>query len=501
MVCSTRIVRSVRSERPGIEVLVQSNWSEPSPEIIFTFVPMKDLVQAQREYFLAGHTRPIAARKQTLSKLYHLLLENEQVLADAIYKDFKKSFYLTVENELSLPYGEINRAIRRLRGWSRSRYFRTNIVNFPASSRTMPVPYGVSLVIGPWNYPYMLALIPVISSLAAGNTVILKPSELANHASLALGKLINKNFPKELIHVQEGGVEETTLLLKERFDKIFFTGSTPVGRIVMKAAAEHLTPVTLELGGKNPVIVLPDCNLRKTARRLVWGKFHNNGTACVSPDHVYVHQSIHEALVEEIRKNIPRIYGSDPRDSIALPRMINRQHFERVLSIIDQDKVVSGGTSDPEDLYIEPTVMDGITEDDPVMKDEVFGPVMPILAFNELRPLVERLKRRPAPLVLYIFSGNKRLARKLMKEIPSGGGMINDVVMHFINMNSPFGGLGESGMGSYHGKAGFEAFSHYKTILNKPNWFDLYLKYPPYRAFNLRLIRTVLGKSFRNLFR
>jgi aldehyde dehydrogenase (NAD+) len=462
---------------------------------------MKELIQSQRDYFLEGHTRPFSARKKTLRKLYHLLLDNEKMLADEIYKDFKKSFYLTVEHELSLPYGEINRAIRHLKRWSRPRYFRTNLVNFPASSRTIPVPYGVSLVIGPWNYPYMLALVPVISSLAAGNTVILKPSEVAAHASGALARLINSNFPSELLYVREGGVKETTELLNERFDKIFFTGSTPVGRIVMKAAAEYLTPVTLELGGKNPVIVMPGCNLKKIARRLTWGKYHNNGTACVSPDHVYVHESIREELVSEIRKNIPRIYGDDPKKCIALPRMINRTHYDRVMSLIDPAKVVAGGNGDPDELYIEPTVMDGVKLTDPVMQDEVFGPVMPILSYIDLQEVTEMLKRQPAPLVLYIFSGNVREARRLMKEIPSGGGMINDVVMHFINMNSPFGGLGESGMGNYHGKAGFEAFSHYKTILNKPSWFDLYLKYPPYTNLNLRIIRAVLGKSVRNFWR
>ena len=246
---------------------------------------------------------------------------------------------------------------------------------------------------------------------------------------------------------------------------------------------------------------MPDCKLKKTARRLTWGKYHNNGTACVSPDHVYVHESIRERLVSEIRKNIPRIYGEDPQKSIVLPRMVNRAHYDRVMSVIDPSKVVAGGKGDPEDLYIEPTVMDGVTPSDPVMQDEVFGPVMPILSYTDLDELIGVLKRQPPPLVLYIFSGNVTKAKSLMKEIPSGGGMINDVVMHFINMNSPFGGLGESGMGSYHGKAGFEAFSHYKTILNKPSWFDLYLKYPPYRSLNLRIIRTVLGKSLRNFWR
>jgi aldehyde dehydrogenase (NAD+) len=462
---------------------------------------MNELIQSQRNYFLEGHTRLLAARKESLRRLYRLLLDNESMLAEAIFRDFKKSFYLTIENELSLPYGEINRAIRQLGKWSRPRYYRTNLVNFPASSRSVPVPYGVTLVIGPWNYPYQLSLVPVISSLAAGNTVVLKPSEVSSHASAALARLINSNFHQGLLHVVEGGAEETTELLHHKFDKIFFTGSSKVGRIVMKAAAEHLTPVTLELGGKNPVIVMPDCDIKKAARRITWGKYHNNGTACVSPDHIYVHESIRDELVREVKKNIRQIYGTDPRLSPILPRMIDQQHFNRVMSMIDPNKVVAGGNGDPGDLYIEPTVMDGVVPSDPVMQEEVFGPLMPILGYNDLDALTEMLKQQPAPLSLYIFAGNVKKARRMMEVIPSGGGMINDVVLQFINMNTPFGGLGESGMGSYHGKAGFDTFSHYKTILNKPFWFDLFLKYPPYRDFNLRIFRSVLGKSLRNFWR
>ena len=461
---------------------------------------MNELIEAQRKYFLAGHTRSVDARKENLKKLHDLLLQNEELLAEAIYKDYKKSFYLTVENELSLPYGEINRTIRKLRRWTKSRYYRTNLVNFPASSRSVPVPYGVSLVIGPWNYPYMLSLVPVISSLAAGNTVVLKPSDVSSHASSAMSGIINSHFPRELFHVVEGGVEETTQLLAERFDKIFFTGSTAVGKIVMKAASLHLTPVTLELGGKNPVIILPDCHLKKTARRLVWGKYHNNGTACVAPDHVYVHESIKEDLIREIIKNIKSIYGDDPRQNPMLPRMINEGHFSRLSSLIDEEKVIYGGHCDRDDLYIEPTVLDGIEPDDPIMQEEVFGPVMPLLSYTNLEEVLHAMKLKPSPLVLYIFTGSARKAKKIMKETPSGGGMINDVVLQFINMNTPFGGLGDSGMGSYHGKAGFDAFSHYKTVLNKPTWFDIYLKYPPYRKFNLRIFRAVLGSSFRNFW-
>ena len=461
---------------------------------------MNELITAQRDYFLSGKTRPIPERKKTLRKLHDLLIRNESLLAEAIYEDFRKPEMLTVENELSLPYGEINSAIRNLRRWSRSRWRLTNLSNFPARTRTTPVPYGVTLVIGPWNYPFMLSLIPMISSLAAGNTVILKPSEVTTHSSAAMAKLVNSNFPRELLHVVEGGVEETTELLKQKFDKIFFTGSTQVGKIIMRAAAEQLTPVTLELGGKNPVIVMPDCHLKRTAQRIAWGKLHNNGQACVSPDHLYVHESIREELIREIGRHMDRITASNPRESPLLPRMVNENNFDRVSRLIDPDKVVYGGASERSDLYIGPTIMDGVTPHDPVMQEEIFGPLLPVLSYSRLEDLLERLKRQDAPLVLYVFTRKRRMAEKILKEVASGGGMINEVVMHFINMNAPFGGVGASGMGSYHGKAGFDDFSHHKTIMVKPMWFELFLKYPPHRKFYLRIYRAVLGKRFRNLW-
>ncbi len=462
---------------------------------------MKALIQSQRSYFLNGHTKSLKARKETLRKLYRLLLDNEQMLADAIYKDFKKSFMLTIENELSLPYGEINHMLRKMKRWTSPKYARTNLVNFPAASRSIRVPLGVALVIGPWNYPYMLSLIPVISALAAGNTVILKPSEITANSSAALASLINENFPPELFYVQEVGVKETTELLKQKFDKIFFTGSTEVGRIVMKAAAEHLTPVTLEMSGKNPVIVMPGCNLKMAAKRITWGKYHNNGMACVSPDQIYVHESIREDLVREIKRNLPRIFGDDPRQSPALPRMVNEKHFERVMSLIDPEKVVAGGESDRSELYIAPTVMDGVLPEDAVMQEEIFGPLMALISYSDLDRLVEKLKQEASPLMLYLFTRDMRKAKKLAREIPSGGAMINDVILEFINMDTPFGGVGESGMGSYHGKAGFEAFSQQKIVMHKYNWFEMFLKYPPYRSINLRIYRSVIGKSFRNLWR
>ena len=461
---------------------------------------MNDIVEKQRSYFLEGKTLPVRERKRTLKMLRSLLQANETALADAIYRDFKKSYYLTIENELSIPYGEINRTLQKLRRWSGPKWYRTNLVNFPASSRSIPVPFGVSLVIGPWNYPYMLSLVPVISALAAGNTVILKPSELTGHSSALLARLINSTFPPELFHVVEGGAEETQELLKQKFDKIFFTGSTRVGKLVMKAAAEHLTPVTLELGGKNPVIVMPDCNIRMAAKRIIWGIMHNNGHACVAPDHAYVHKDIKENLITEMKKAAELIHQNDPQNSPVLPRIINEQKFERLIQFMDNGSIQYGGKHDREELFIEPTILTGVKESDPVMQEEIFGPILPVLDYDDLQTLLALIKRKPTPLILYIFSGNKRLANKIMREVPSGGGMINDTVLQFINLNTPFGGLGESGMGSYHGKAGFDAFSHHKTIMNKPNWFELFLKYPPFKPWRLGVLRIFLGRSFRNLW-
>ncbi len=336
--------------------------------------------------------------------------------------------------------------------------------------------------------------------LPAGNTVIIKPSEITSHASGAMAGLINEHFDRSLFHVVEGGAEAGSQLIGQGVDKIFFTGSSRVGRLVMEAAAGHLTPVTLELGGKNPVIVMEDCHLKRTARRLVWGKFHNNGAACVAPDHVYVHESVREELIREIGRQIREIHGENPGESMILPRLINGEHYDRLMALIETQKVVAGGKCDRAMLYIEPTVLDGVEPGDPIMKEEVFGPLLPLLSYRHLDELLQRLKKQPSPLAVYVFSGNTARAKRIVRDLPCGGGMVNEVVLHFINMNTPFGGFGESGMGSYHGRAGFDAFSHYKTILHKPFWFELFLKYPPYRNIRLRIIRSVLGQSVRSFF-
>lgn len=449
-------------------------------------------IERQRRHFLEGKTFPLLYRKENLARLKRILKENEKEIAEAVYKDFGKSYFEVMENELGLVYAEISVHLRRLGKWAKPAKPPTSLINLPGQSRVYPVPFGNSLVISPWNYPVQLALNPVVSAISAGNTIILKPSEVAGHTSNMLAKIINENFPAELFHVVEGGPEVASELLKNRFDKIFFTGSTRVGKIIMKAAAEFLTPVTLELGGKNPTIVLHDCDIKMTAKRIVWGKFHNSGQACVSPDHIYVHESIAGQLVEEMKINIRKNYGDNPEASEALTGIIDDRHYNRLMGFIDNERIEIGGRGLAESRFIEPTIISRVMHNDSIMKEEVFGPIMPVLTFSDLDNLIESLKSKPSPLALYIFTRNISKAKKIQREFRSGGGMINDTVVYFVNNTTPFGGIGDSGMGHYHGKAGFDCFSHKKTVIKKPLWFELWIKYPPYTRFKLRLIKAFL---------
>lgn len=450
------------------------------------------IIQEQRAFFLEGNTQSIAFRKENLIKLKQALKKNELSITDAVYKDFKKSYFEVMENELGLVYAEIRYTLKKLVKWSVPKKPITSLVNLPGQSRVYPIPFGNVLIISPWNYPVQLALIPVISAIAAGNTILLKPSELTSHTSGVLAQIINQAFPHSYLYVQEGGAEETGIILKHRFDKIFFTGSTVVGKIVMKAAAENLTPLTLELGGKNPVLVLPDCNLKMTAKRIVWGKFHNGGQACVSPDHVFVHESIKDSLLAEIKLNVEKMYRGKPFESEAFPRIIDDKHYKRLIGLIDNKKCYLGGSGDAKGRFIEPTVLSDLKHDDPIMQEEVFGPILPVLSYTDLDQLLEKLKQEPSPLALYIFSNNIKKAGKIQKEFRSGGGMINDTVVHFVNNTTPFGGIGDSGMGNYHGRAGFDCFSHQKTVIKKPMWFELWVKYPPYTKSKLKIVKFLL---------
>lgn len=416
-------------------------------------------------------------------------MQHEQKLHDAIYADFKKSPFENYASELSLVYHDIDDAIKNLRRWARKRSVNTNLVNFPAKSYIIPEPLGTCLVIGAWNYPYQLSLAPAVAALAAGNTVILKPSELPKNTSSTMASLINENFDPGLFKVIEGGIPETTELLNQKFDKIFFTGSVPVGKIVYQAAAKNLTPVTLELGGKSPAIVDKNCNLKTTVKRLVWAKFLNAGQTCIAPDYVLVHQDIQEKFIAAVKAAIEKQqYSVDNHNYV---QIINEKNFKRLVSMIDESKVAHGGTYNLAERHIEPTVMQNISVNDTVMEDEIFGPILPILSYANEDEAIAIIKSYAKPLACYVFTNNDTLQKKVLDKVSFGGGGINDAVMHITNSELPFGGVGNSGIGSYHGETGFRTFSHFKSVLDKPGWLEPNLKYYPLTNAKLKLIKFI----------
>jgi aldehyde dehydrogenase (NAD+) len=454
---------------------------------------LQTLIETQRSFFNSNQTRDTRFRTEQLKKLKSLVLKNETLLYKAIMDDFGKSEFETYATELSLIYHEINLALRKVKNWSRVKRVPTNLANFPARSYIIPEPLGTVLVIGAWNYPYQLSVVPAIAAMAAGNTVIIKPSELPSRTSQVMADLINNSFDSGFLYVVEGGISETTELLSYRFDKIFFTGSIPVGRLIYQAAAKHLTPVTLELGGKSPAFVFSDCNIKMTARRIAWAKFINAGQTCVAPDYILVEKKIEQQLLNALFDEL-NSYPKTWQESVDhYTRIINPKNFDRLVQMIDPEKVCYGGKTDRETRFISPTVLKNITFEHKIMEDEIFGPLLPVLGFTDLNEAIDQVKYRPRPLSFYVFSTNKKTVNRLLKELLFGGGAINDSVMHLSNSNLPFGGVGFSGIGSYHGKAGFAAFSHYKSILHKPFWFESSLKYPPYTPFKLKWIKRMMN--------
>ncbi|MBN2237738.1 MAG: aldehyde dehydrogenase [Bacteroidales bacterium] len=453
----------------------------------------QELLQKQALVFASNQTKNVEFRIVQLKKLMLVLKDNENLLNEALYKDFKKSAFDTYSTELGIIYSEIKLAIRKLKTWSKTKKVGSGLSNLPGTSIIIPEPYGNVLVIGAWNYPYQLSILPAVSALAAGNTVIIKPSELSLNASHAMAHIINTHFDSALLHVVEGGVEETTELLKHPFDYLFYTGSPLVGKIIMRAASENLTPVVLELGGKSPAIIEADAKLKMAAKRIVWGKFLNGGQTCIAPDYLLVHESVKEKLVEEIRKQIVEIHGTNPASSEAFVRIINPRHFKRLIKLIDITKIVIGGDNHEEDLYLAPTVLDNVSYEDAVMQEEIFGPILPIITYQSIDWAIEQIKKRPKPLALYLFSNSKKIQQKVLSEVSFGGGAINDVLMHIANDKMPFGGVGNSGMGHYHGKFGFDTFSHLKSVIKKTNWFEPWFKYPPYTNDKFKIIQKILG--------
>nr|NQU89182.1 aldehyde dehydrogenase [Bacteroidota bacterium] len=450
------------------------------------------IITGQQTFFETNQTKEVRFRKEQLKKLLKVLRENEQQLTDAAWKDLHKSNFETFATELGLVYGEIKEAIRKVKRWSKPKRVITNLANLPGCSMIYPEPYGNTLIIGAWNYPYLLTLGPLIGAMAAGNTIILKPSELTPTCSTTLTKILNEAFDPGYFKVIEGGVAETQSLLQEQFDYIFFTGSTQIGKIIYKAAAENLTPVTLELGGKSPCIIDRDAALKVAAKRIAWGKFINAGQTCNAPDYLLVHHSIKDWFLEYIKAYIISFYGNDPKQSPDYPRIVNRSNFERLKNLIDSDKVYCGGETDESELYIAPTILDNVTWNDPIMEDEIFGPVLPVLTFEDFFETVKVLKQKPKPLALYYFGRNKGRHKMILNELSFGSGAINDTVMQITNSRLPFGGVGNSGIGTYHGKVGFATFSHHKSVLKQVTWIDIPLKYAPYNKLKLNVVKKVL---------
>jgi acyl-CoA reductase-like NAD-dependent aldehyde dehydrogenase len=451
---------------------------------------IRQILARQRDFFAAGRTRELAFRLDQLRRLKQAIQAKENVILRALGNDLGKPAYEAYGGDVAVVVREIDHALWHLRSWARPRATRTPLVNFPARCSVVPEPYGVALIIGPWNFPVQLTLSPLAAALAAGNCVIVKPSPLTPATTAVIRTIIEESIPPGLVSVIEGGAETAQALLEERVDYIFFTGGTATGRLVMQAASKHLIPVTLELGGKNPCIVAADADLDVTARRIVWGKFFNAGQSCVAVDYLLVDRSVKDRLLDRIAGTIRRFYGDDPATSPDFARIINADHADRLARLLTAGRLVTGGTVDRAARYIAPTIIDGIRGDEPVMEDEIFGPILPVIAWDDLDDAITFVNRRPDPLALYLFSRDRRTQDRVLARTASGGACVNDTVVHFLVTELPFGGVGDSGMGKYHGKAGFDTFSHERSIVRRGFLPDFLLRYPPYRD-HLRIFRKL----------
>lgn len=440
----------------------------------------KGPVREQRKFFESGKTRPVSFRKKNLEKLRVMLVIHEKELSEAVYRDLHKPEMEIVSAEIVTILEEIDLHLKKLDSWAKPKKARANLLTLPSKNEVRRMPYGTTLIIGAWNYPVNLLLLPLVGAISGGNTAILKPSELAPATSAFIRRMISGTFERSYIHVVEGGVEVNQELLDQPFDKIFFTGSSRVGKIVMEKAAHHLTPVTLELGGKSPAIVHKDAELKTAARRIAWGKFMNAGQTCIAPDFVLVHRQVKDELVKHLKKAIRKYYGRKPKESKDYGRIINNGHFERLSNLMTDVNVIYGGEFDADQRYIGPTVVDGADWEHPIMKEEIFGPILPILTYGDQQSPVELLRMLPSPLSLYIFSESDEFIDRLIMNLPHGGTCVNDVIMQIANPHLPFGGSGASGMGQYHGKYSFECFTRPHAVMRRSIWPDPSFRYPPF---------------------
>ena len=453
---------------------------------------IQSMLKAQRAFFAGGGTLPVEGRIQALKRLRDAIRAHEGEINDALKQDLGKSGFESYMCEVGLTCSEITYMIEHVRSFAAERRVPTPLAQFASRSYTKPVPYGVTLIMSPWNYPFMLTMDPLADALAAGNTTILKPSAYSPHTSAVIGKIVAECFDPSYVAVVTGGRAENQCLLQEPFDHIFFTGSQAVGREVLRQAAAHLTPVTLELGGKSPCLVDRSAKLPLAAKRIVFGKFLNCGQTCVAPDYIYCDEAIKDDLVRELVVQIKAQFGEAPLENENYGKIINQKHFDRISGLIAPEKVAFGGRTEPERCRIEPTVLDNVTWEDPVMQEEIFGPVLPILTYRTLEEAVETINARPHPLALYLFSEDKAHIRDVTARCQFGGGCVNDTIIHLATSRMGFGGVGASGIGAYHGKAGFETFSHRKSIVDKKTWMDLPMRYQPYRQVYEKLIRMFL---------
>lgn len=452
------------------------------------------MLSEMKDYFHEGDTKEITFRIEQLKKLKRIIIENQDRIVDAHREDLGRHEYETYGAEIGTVLSSIAYTVKHLKKWSKKKKVRTPLHQFGAKSYIHPEPYGVVLIIGPYNYPFSLLIEPMIGAIAAGNCIVVKPSEQTPAVTQVVYELLTENFRPDYIRVVEGEKEVTSRLIHSQFDYIFFTGSVPIGKIVMEAASKNLVPVTLELGGKSPCIIDKTANIKVSAERVVWGKFFNTGQTCVAPDYLVIHELIKDAFVKEIENTIRRFYGNDISKSKDYGRIVNERHTDRLISVVlkDNEKVVFGGNYNLKDKYIEPTLIDNVTWEDECMKDEIFGPLLPMMTFNDIDEVIQMINNKPKPLALYIFTKDREIQSRVISETSSGGCCVNDTVSHVASHYLPFGGVGNSGMGAYHGKESFRTFSHMKSILKKSTAIRMSLVFPPYTESKLNMVKKIL---------
>jgi len=452
---------------------------------------IEDIVQKQQSYFFTGVTKVVSYRMNALMKLKETIVAKEDMIVDALKKDLNKSEFESYMTEIGMVLDEIRFLMKHTPSWAKNKYCKTPLAQFAARSFVVSEPYGVVLIMSPWNYPFQLSIEPLVGAIAAGNCAILKPSAYAPHISEVIADIIAKCFPPEYITVIQGGRQENQELLEQKFNYIFFTGGVEVGKLVMEKAARHLTPVSLELGGKSPCIIDKTANLKLAAKRLAFGKYLNSGQTCVAPDYLFVHKDVKDKVVTYLKEYITAFFGAEPLENPDYPKIINEKHYQRIMGLIEGENILVGGTG-KNNSQIAPTILDNITPQSKVMQEEIFGPILPILTFERIEEVISYVSSQPQPLAIYLFTTDRRMEKHIVNTISFGGGCINDTIIHLATSHMGFGGVGQSGMGSYHGKLSFDTFSHKKSIVKKANWIDLPMRYQPYTKGKEKLVRMFL---------